>query len=250
MRNFLTLICCCSFLWATAQGASARNQGNALLVRFNYGIQFPEGDLSARFGNNLNLGGGFDFMTQGNNLIYGLYGTFLFGNQVNIDVLAPLRTPEGEIIGNDKDFADLQLRQRGFYLGAHVGKLFGLAPDNPRSGIRVTLGAGLLQHKIRIQDDPERTVPQLEGDYRKGYDRLTNGLALRQFVGYQLLSRNKRINFYAGVELIEGFTQNRRDFNFDTRTADNQNRFDLLFGLQVGWILPFYVGQPKQDIYY
>jgi len=29
-----------------------------------------------------------------------------------------------------------------------------------------------------------KTVPALRGDYKKGYDRLTNGLCLRESVGY------------------------------------------------------------------
>ena len=134
-------------------------------------------------------------------------------------------------------------------MGALIGKLFSLSDVNPRSGIRFTISSGLLQHKIRIQDDPVRDVPQLSTEYRKGYDRLTNGLTFNEFIGYQMLSRNRRINFYAGLEFTQAFTKSRRDFNFDTMTAETENRVDLLYGFRVGWVLPFYFGNAG-DIYY
>jgi hypothetical protein len=157
--------------------------------------------------------------------------------------------PDGEIVGGDGVFSSVVLRQRGFYVGAKFGKLFPLSESNPRSGIRVTLGAGLLEHKIRVQDD-SRQVNQVAGEYRKGYDRLTNGLALNQFVGYQLLGKNRLINFYAGLEFTQGFTQNRRDWNFDTMEQESGERLDLLFGIRLGWVLPFYFGGNVADSYY
>ena len=135
--------------------------------------------------------------------------------------------------------------------GAHVGKLIPVGFSNPRSGLRLTVSAGLLQHKIRIQDDPLSFVPHLDDDYKKGYDKLSNGLAFTEFVGYQLLSTNKRINFFAGFEFTQGFTMNRRAFDFDTRQQDTANRVDLNVGFRVGWVLPFYVGQrASEEIYY
>lgn len=237
----LTLACWILVSRLPAQSA-VLNQGDALLLTFSYGFQSPGGDLIDRFGNNSALGLGVEWITEESNWIFGLQGQFLFGNNVNEDVLAPLRTDEGFLIGNDRRPADLQLRQRGWYVGGEVGKILSLSDVNPRLGIRVSLGAGVLQHKIRIQEDPERSVPQTLGDYEKGYDRLSNGIAFKQFIGYQQLSLNRRINVIAGVEIIEAFTQSRRDFNFDTRSADTEMRLDLLFGFRVGVILPFYFG--------
>jgi hypothetical protein len=139
---------------------------------------------------------------------------------------------------------------RGFYAGLHIGKLFSIGLSNPRSGIRLGLGAGLLQHKIRIQDDPFKSVPQLSGEYKKGYDRLTNGFTITETVGYQVLSKNRRINLFAGFEFTQAFTQNRRDYNFDTMEKDENPRLDLLSGFRVSWILPFYFGKEADEIYY
>lgn len=224
------------------------NSGKAILLNFGYAPQIPLGDLDDRFGLNFAAEVSADYITE-NNWLIGVQGLFLFGNNVEEDVLAGLRTEAGDIIGNDRSPADIQLRQRGAYYGLRVGRLIGLFEDNPRSGIRINLGVGLLQHRIRIQDDPFRTVPQLEGEYFKGYDRLTNGLALHQFIGYQVIGKNNGINLTAGFEFFEGFTQNRRSFNFDTREANTDSRLDILAGFRVGFTLPFYLGN-AEDVYY
>lgn len=238
--------------WTTSLHAQeySRNIGEGFMINFSYAYQLPGADLAQRFGNNYNLGGGLEYFTSESNLIFGIEGGYLFGNTVKFDVLDNLRNDEGFIIGNDKAPADIQLRQRGFYLGALIGKLFSLSSKNPRSGLRLTGSVGILQHKIRIQDDPSRSVPQLLDDYKKGYDRLSNGLAFNEFIGYQLLSQDRRINFYIGFEFTQAFTQNRRSINFDTRMKEDEKRFDMLYGFRAGWVLPFYFGKGSDEIFY
>src|SRR5690606_10623621 len=125
--------------------------------------------------------------------------------KVKEDVLAGIRGPDGLLISNDRSVADIQLRERGFYVGGHLGKLFRLSDFNPKTGIRLTVGAGVLQHQIRLQEEVNVSVSAISGDYKKGYDRLSNGLALNQFIGYQHFSLNRRINFYAGFEFTQAF---------------------------------------------
>lgn len=230
--------------------AGVQNIGEGLLINLSYAFQIPGEDLSSRFGSNFNLGLNTEYITNKSNFIFGLEGQFIFGNNVKTDVLANLRTPQGDIIADDKTIANILLRQRGFYVGGLIGKIFSLSPSNPRSGIRLSLGVGLLQHKIRIQDDPTRDVSPVAGDYKKGYDRLSNGFALTQFIGYQLLSTNRRMNFYIGFELTEGFTQSRRNFNIDTRDVETERRFDVLYGFRAAWVVPFYFGSGSEEIFY
>ncbi len=226
------------------------NQGTGFLLGFSYGLNWPAADLSDRFGQHFSAGLSTEWITPKKDIIFGLDGQFIFGQQVKTDVLAALRTPEGYIYGNDKSIADIQLRQRGFYVGGKIGKIILPAADNPRAGLKLTLGIGFLQHKIRIQDDPSRSVPQLSQEYKKGYDRLTNGLALNQFVGYQKLAPDRGLNFFIGIESIQAFTANRRSFNFDTQSSDTENRLDLSFGIRAGWVLPFYYGKAQDEISY
>ncbi len=244
---FLFLIICNSNSYSQDE---RQNLGNIIAINFQFGGGIPAGDLADRFGTTLSAGAGMDFITEKNNLIFGWKGDFHFGNEVKENILGGL-APEGFIFGNSLSSAtELRRAQRGFYIGAHVGKVFSFSSSNTRSGLRVTVGAGLLQHKIRLQQDPSNFVPQIAGDYGKGYDRLSNGLALRQFLGYQLLGNDKLVNFTFGLEFIQGFTQNRRSFNIDEMRTDTSKRLDLLIGLKVGWTLPFYIGESTGEIYY
>ena len=251
LQKYFGLILCTLLLIPVSTFAQdlSENKGPGLLFNISYAAQTPAGDLVDRFGSNFNIGLNLEYITDKSNFIFGLESGYIFGNDVKTNVLTHLQTAEGFIIGNDRTYADIQLRMRGFYFGAMVGKLFTLSDVNKRSGIRFTVSSGLLQHKIRIQDDPLRDVAQLSTEYKKGYDRLTNGLAFNEFIGYQLLSRNRRINFYAGIEMTQAFTKSRRDYNFDTMSVDEENRLDLLFGIRVGWVLPFYFGNGG-EIYY
>ena len=250
-QSILFLIGLVSIMFGIRANAQELSLTDAPVIAVNFGFssQFPIGELSERFGRNTNLGLGVDYISEKTNWIFGLEGHFLFGGNVKENVISGLRTVDGALIGNDRNFADIQLGQRGFYIGGLVGKLFSLSDFNKRSGIRFTIGTGLLQHKIRIQRDPEREVPQITGDYAKGYDRLTNGLAFNEFLGYQLLSKNRRLNFYFGAEFTQAFTRSRRTFDFDRMAADTEDRLDLLIGVRLGIVLPFYISNSDQ-IYY
>ncbi len=231
-------------------GQQVRNNDvNVVNLGFEYGFHTPGGDLKDRFGWGSMLGGELEYLLKSNWSI-SIDASYIFGRRVFEDPINPLKGVDSLLIGNNFSQATIFLRQRGFYTGVSVGKLFPVSKRNKKSGIKVDLGVGLFQHKIRIQDDPESFVPILSGDYKKGYDRLTNGLALRQFVGYQHLANNRLLNVYAGFEFTQAFTQNRRTTNFDTMAPDNTKRLDLLSSFKVGWILPFYIGEKGEEIFY
>ncbi len=230
------------------QQQAKNNEGNIMTANILFGGHLPLADLSDRFGNHLSAGLGLDYITQ-KDWVMGVHGYFYFGTDVKEDVIASVKGSDGLIFGGIGDIATVELRQRGIQLEAHVGKIFRL-DDKKRSGIRATLGGGFYQHKIRIQDDPVVSVPQLNSNYKKGYDRLSNGLGLTQFIGYQHLGNLRRANFIIGIEITEAFTQNRRSFNFDTRSADTSSRFDLVIGIRAAWQLPFYLGETAEDIRY
>ncbi len=224
---------------------TARNKGNGILLHFSVGGQLPGGDLANRFGSNGLAGGGAEFITRSNFLI-GAESFFLFGNTVKEDPLAILRTPEGDLIGKDQLLADVALRERGLYIGGSIGKMFTF--NAYRDGLRLTLGAGWLQHKIRVQDNTQ-TLTQITGDYKKGYDRLTGGPALTQFIGWQHLSANRRANWIIGFDFSQGFTQSRRSWDFSSIGPLRENRLDLRFGIRAAWILPFYFGGADKVFY-
>lgn len=237
-----------SFL--SAQGlAGERNAGSVVLIDVGYGRHFNGGDLNDRYGNNWAIEMGVDYLANNSSWSFGVFGQYLFGSTVKQDVLANLRTSSGYLIGNQRDPADVQLRLRGYFGGVRVGKIISLGGENPRSGLKLAVGAGWVRHWIRIQNDPAQSINQLVGDYRTGYDRRTDGPTLYQFVGYQNLSLNGRVNFYIGGEFFQGFTQERRDFNFTDESTFEKKRLDLIAGIRCGLIIPLYINNGEEIFY-
>jgi hypothetical protein len=216
-----------------------------------YALQFPGGDLSDRYGINSNIGGGFLWKTD-QNWIVGADFNSMFGNDLKNgnELLQNIKTQTGHIIDMGGTFANYSLYERGYYTTAKFGKLVPVLSPNPNSGFVILAGAGYLQHKTRIEVE-NNTVPQLTGDYKRGYDRLTGGLVLTQFVGYMYLSNSRVFNFFGGVEFCQAWTKPLRDVNFDTRLPDAEtNRLDLLTGFKLGWIVPIFPREPEKFYYY
>lgn len=216
-------------------------------VRVSYAPQFPGGNLVDRFGWNSNLGFHVDIKTK-NSILFGIEGNFIFGNKVKEDVLSNLRTDDSAIIDQTGSYARVLTLQRGLIINAYTGYLFKVLNQNPNSGILFKVGIGFMQHKVRIEHN-KNSVPALTGEYIKGYDRLTNGLNISEFIGYQMLSNSKLLNFFAGFEFNQGFTQSRRDWNTNEMKADDRKRIDILSGFRVGWIVPLYKRAPKAYYY-
>jgi hypothetical protein len=216
-------------------------------VSISYGYAAPGGNLADRFGNNGSLGLGFHIKAK-SNWVYGVQGIYIFGNRVHEPgLLQNLYTVNGEILDNQGQITKMFIQERGYCITMNGGRLFNFIGPNPNSGLLILGGIGFMQHKIRLEHQ-ETKVRQLEGDYIKGYDRLTNGICFYQFVGYSLMSSNKLVNFFAGFESYQGLTQSRRGYNFDTMKQDNNKRRDVLVGMRAGWVLHLYERTP--DKYY
>lgn len=216
------------------------------MVGVHFGGQLPQKDLAKRFGANFNTGASFTWKTK-RNFLFGFDGSYFFGSNVKEDVVASMRNEDGFIVDNEGYPADLRLTERGWNLYLNAGKLFSKLGHNPNSGLFFTIGAGYMQHKVKLYDANQK-IAAIKGDLRKGYDRLSGGFALSQFIGYKYLSNNRLTNFYAGIEFYEGFTQSYRGFNYDTGLNDTQKRLDVLVGARFGWILPLY--KRTKDFYY
>ncbi|MBA3646942.1 MAG: hypothetical protein H0W62_00060 [Chitinophagales bacterium] len=220
---------------------------NAKLLYLGYALQLPAGDMSDRFGANNNIGAGINFKL-GNNWLLGAEFNFIFGGRVKEDsILNKLLTSTGGIVGTNGNYETIFLSERGYSLMGKFGKIVPVFHSNPNSGISLMIGAGFLQHKIKFED-PNHQVPEVDDDYAKGYDRLTNGFAISQSLGYIHLDKRKLVNFSISAEALEGFTQNRRDWNFDQMQKDNSKRLDVLIGLKLAWLIPFY-GKNEERIY-
>ncbi len=209
------------------------------MVGVTFAYQKPGGDLVDRFGNNFNIGTVFQLKLR-NNWVIGMEGDFLFSDHVKENnFLNKYLTPDENIIDGNGHYALVNLVERGLKIEMKAGKIIPVMGPNKNSGLMTTLGIGYLQHKILIET-PQSSIPYLEEEYRKGYDRLSTGLSITEFLGYINFGNKRLINFYAGLEFTQAFTKNRRSMNFDTGLNDNKSRLDLFFGLRIGWVIPIY----------
>ena len=223
--------------------------GFAIFVPY-YAYQIPGHDLADRFGHNSMIGGGFHYKFK-SNLIAGIEGGFMFSENVkNQDqYLKMIATADGFVISEGGTYAGVFFHQRGFNIQARFGGIIPAFGPNPNSGILLLGGAGMLQHKIRIEVE-EHSAPQLRDNYRKGYDRLTNGPSTSQFIGFVHFHNSRTINFMVGLEFTQAWTQSRRPWDFDRMQADNKKRFDSLWGIRLGWVLPLYKRAPQEYYYF
>jgi hypothetical protein len=204
-----------------------------------YGYQWPGGDMADRFGSNSTLGAGFLEKTS-SNWLFGVEYNYLFGNNIKdgFDIFKGIMTSDGNIINGDGTPGVVALFERGHIVGAKFGKLIPVLKSDRNSGIFFTLGAGYIQHKIRIEVQNEST-PQLKGDYKRGYDRLSGGFMLSQSIGFLYFGQSKLFNFTVSIEAFEGWTKPYRDYYFDTMAPPDGNKFDFLIGPKIAWVIPF-----------
>ncbi len=240
MRNILLIwivnLILINGVWA---GNNPQDTLKFFYINAGYSVNIPGGDMAERFGWNSNVSWQFGYKTK-KNFTFGINTNFFFGNTIkDTSVMMNLYTQHGFIIDKNGSPAEVNLYERGYMLSVYAGKILPLLGPNINSGIVVEGGVGFVQHKIKILDQ-YKSVPALEGDYLKGYDRLTNGLLLHQFIGYQYIGNSHFVNFKVGFEFFQGFTQNRRDYNYDTRERDTRQRTDLLYGFRLFWTIPLY----------
>ena len=236
-------------LWAQSEEKSLIDEDPVFLFGLDYGFNLPGGDFAENYGLNLELGSKLSYMLKNNNLHFGIKASYIFGDTVKQDVIENLRDANGFVIGVNGTYAQVKLRQRGYEVGAFVSKIFPLSKKNFRSGIRIDLGVNYLRHWIRLQDD-FNTIAQFNDPYDKGYDRLTSGWAINEFIGYHYMSKNRKLNFYGGFDLVQGFTTGKREYDYATKSQWLDKRLDLLYGFKVGLILPIFMEARPDEIFY
>lgn len=254
MRTCIFLLLFAAWLFPAAlpaqeESAEKKPPSTYTMVYPSFAYQWPGGDLADRFGASSTIGPGFLHKTSGN-WLFGADINFIFGNVIREDnLIQNLINSDGFVIDDQGHYAELGFFERGFYTSFRLGKVIPVLGSNPNSGLMITAGAGYMQHKIRINVENKAASP-LKGDYLKGYDRFSDGFSTNIFVGYMHLGKTRLANFFAGVELVQAWTQNRRSMNFDTMEIDHEPRFDMLSGLKIGWIIPFNKRQPDEYYYY
>ncbi len=218
------------------------------MFRVSYSAQVPIGDFANRFGFTNTIGATVAYKLR-SNWFFSLGGHYMFGNNVvgKDSLLANLLNSSNIIIGANGEQAFVDISQQGYMIDFEVGKIFPWVSPNPNSGFMFTVGGGFYEHWIRYNAEGDN-VPQIRGDYHKGYDRLTNGIFIKEFIGYHFQGSTKLLNFYGGFEFTQGFSGNRRSYDIPSMGVKDEKYNDFLFGFRIGWMMPFY--KRNQDKYY
>lgn len=217
------------------------------LFGIQYGLNKPTNDLSNRFGLLNHLGFISGYKTKAN-WFFGVESNFIFGNQVKGDsLLQNLKDSYGNITDVNGEIATVPLFSRGFNANFTVGKVIPIMSPNPNSGLFINVGVGYMAYKIRIESNSQ-VIPQIELDYKKGYDRLTSGICTHQFIGYSFMSNSGFYNWFAGLYTQQGFTKNQRELFFDqpNTPVSKATRKDFSYGFKLGWFIPIYKRKPKE----
>ncbi len=232
----------------TVNGQSKEKKELFPYVYATYSLQIPSGDLVTDFGEGSEIGGGAGIKTKLNWMI-GAEATLLFGGEVKQNTLEGLLNSSNQITNMYGEPGIISMRQSGFKVIGTLGKIISVFGVNQNSGILIRGNLGFLQHKIYIESDGNN-VPQLMGDYVKGYDRLCNGMMVGEFIGWQNFSNNGAYHFIIGFEFTQAFTENRRDWDFATKQKIDDNRLDLIYALKLGYYIPFRQKQSTGYFYY
>lgn len=249
LKSFLLL----AFLViACLKGISQVNMDSLLgvpFVKLNFGYFAPANDFEKRFGNTASVGGEIGYKTK-SNWQFSFKMDANFGNTVKEpSILNFLTNGDGDVTTQDGIITSILVEQRGYNFHFMTGKIFNFNGANKNSGLLISAGIGFLSHRINL-DYRDGNVLQLTEEMEKGYDRLSTGFSLNQFIGYQYFGKTRLINFFAGIEGIQAFTKNRRGYNYDTQKVDTKERFDSMYGIKVGWIIPFYKKTTQEFYYY
>jgi hypothetical protein len=239
-------------LFGPSESKEARS---GMLLMLNGGFDMPGADMAKRFDNSWRFGPGLTYKTKSNWLI-GAKFDFIIGRNIKEDsLMINIRDKYEsnkqnlyEFINNDGQRIGVPVYQRGYSVGLSVGKIFSRSKDHPDNGFTILTSGGLVQHRINIYDK-DKSVMQLRNDYIKGYDRLTNGFFVEQYVGYSYFARNKLVNFTIGLDVLVGFTKGRREYLYDVMRPDDAKRLDMLFGIRGGWIVPMFKRKSEEMMF-
>lgn len=254
MKRIVKISLILAAIFASNNSFSQRNVKDSSIatpwISVHYGINLTGGDLADRHGMFNNVGMFAGYKTK-SNWIFGAEGSFMFGNRVRVEnMFSHLVDSKGNITDQNGDIAIVLTYSRGYHVNAVVGKVIPVLSPNKNSGIYVNAGLGFLMHKIRVETQ-DHVVPQLELDYRKGYDRLSTGLNTHQFLGYAFMANQGFVNFYGGFYVQEGFTYNQREIFFDQpdEPVSTEMMLDIQYGIRLAWMIPIYKRKPK-DYYF
>ena len=241
---------------------SKQKVDSASLICFltpNFYYHFSGADLRKEFGNNLSIGTDICLKTKSNWSIDFGFKYYFNGSVDSLLVDNTIKHITAQMSDGRRIFISqsgkasngIQVDFRGLSFHLQGGKVFPVSKKFRNSGIWLRMGMGVMQHYLYIKNpEDEDFVPALSPEYRKGYDRLTLGFSLNQFIGYMHLTKKNLLCFYGGVEFAEIFAKRQREYDFNLMQKDNSKLFESLIGIKIGWIIPLYKHNPYAEFEY
>ena len=209
-------------------------------------LDIPAADMAKRFGLSYRIGPDILYKTS-SNWLFGAKCDFIFGGTVKQDsLMINIRDKYSgqsshlyEFINGSGQRVGVPVYERGYTIGLQAGKIIPFKEQHPDNGLLLLTSVGFIQHKIDIFDK-DKSIAQINGNYLKGYDRLTNGIFIEEYAGYTYFAKNGLLNFTIGFDFLAGFTQGRRDYLYDVMRPDAKQRLDILYGIRGGWFIPIF----------
>lgn len=170
---------------------------------------------------------------------------FYLGSQVNsVGMFPDMTDNDGSLRDNNGYPAVIRYYMRGWSSRIYGLKIIPLNRNlskEARWTLQLGGGLGYTKHFTKFTFDTDM-VPQLEGEYLGGYDRLTTGTQFFEQIRFQYLD-NSSVSLAAGFEFVQGLTKQQRAYDFTTRSIPKQSNLDLGIGAFIGVIIPIKLGQ-------
>lgn len=174
------------------------------------------------------------------NIVLELGGHILLGDYNDYqDLIKGLNSDSGFPIDQNGLLVEINTQFFGYALYGGLAKIWNIWPRNPNSGIIVGIESGFIQHKINYVFGGQ-DFPALQGEYVKGYDRLSNGFYLAEKLGIRYYSLRNYLSFEIGFRLFQGFTQNRRSWDMVEMRKIDEPRTDMQIGAYASLIIPIF----------
>tara|TARA_B100000900_G_scaffold283697_1_gene243025 strand:+ start:516 stop:1247 length:732 start_codon:yes stop_codon:yes gene_type:complete len=231
MRLFLTLFLIINIKTCFAQ----INKQSAFIVNINYHI--PSEFFAELFENNPSIGTSF-FIEKENNIFYGIEANYLFGNNIKNEslILSEIKNHDGSIIASDGYFANINFSRRGFSSNIFTGYALHFNKTN-LSGIYFSLGGGYINQKILI-DTKNENIPQLNEEYKKGYDSANDGIFGKLSINYKYYRKKGGIQISAGFYNSVARVKRLNTYIFNENINDDSFHIGSEFGFNLGLIIP------------
>ena len=166
----------------------AQSNDPVTIINPHYSLQQAALDMADKYG--MSSGLGLDFIKITRKTLFGVGTQFIFGSNIkDTTLLDHLMDNRGNIFGKNGEISSITLFERGYHFSLKGGYFHPII-DNTK-GLIALCGLGFIQHKTRIQVETNN-VPNLEDDYLKMYDGLSNGLSVSLFFGWMHMSEKEK----------------------------------------------------------